>query len=221
MAELHLHGGAGWLIFAGTMSKSAMNLDFEKQGGLIPAVVQDADTRQVLMLGYMNAEAVEKTQREGKVTFYSRSKDRLWTKGETSGHFLHLIDMKEDCDADTLLLRVRPQGPTCHTGSDTCFDEDNAPRLGFLSELEAVIRDRHAHPQEGSYTTKLFNKGINKIAQKVGEEAVETVIEAKDDDEALFLNECADLLYHLMILLEAKGNRLHEVVAVLEARSKK
>ena len=198
-----------------------MTLDFDKQDGLIPAIIQDANTRQVLMLGYLNQEALEKTQREGKVTFYSRSKQRLWTKGETSGHFLHVVDIKADCDADTLLIRVKPQGPTCHTGSDTCFAEDNTAQLGFLSELGQIIADRHQHPKEGSYTTRLFEKGINKIAQKVGEEAVETVIEAKDDNAELFLNENADLLYHLLILLQAKGHTLNEVVDVLEQRNRK
>jgi phosphoribosyl-ATP pyrophosphohydrolase/phosphoribosyl-AMP cyclohydrolase len=195
-----------------------MNPDFDQPGGLIPAIIQDADTHQVLMLGYMDQAALAHTQETGKVTFFSRSKQRLWTKGETSGNFLHVVDIKADCDQDTLLVRARPQGPTCHTGSDTCFDETNHTPLGFLSQLQAVIQDRHAHPQEGSYTTSLFNRGINKMAQKVGEEAVEVVIEAKDDDTDLFLNECADLVYHLMILLEAKGHDLGEVVSVLEAR---
>lgn len=195
-----------------------MNLDFEKQGGLIPAIIQDADTAQVLMLGYMNQAALTQTQETGHVTFFSRSKQRLWTKGESSGHFLHLVELKADCDQDTLLVRARPQGPTCHTGSDTCFDEPNRHDLAFLHQLEQVIQDRHANPKEGSYTTKLFERGINKIAQKVGEEAVETVIEAKDDNDELFLNECADLVYHLMILLEAKGKRMGEVVEVLAGR---
>ena len=195
-----------------------LHLDFEKQGGLIPAIIQDADTAQVLMLGYMNQAALTQTRQSGKVTFFSRSKQRLWTKGESSGNFLHLVDLKADCDQDTLLVRVRPQGPVCHTGSDTCFDEVNRHELGFLRQLGRVIQDRHANPKEGSYTTKLFERGINKIAQKVGEEAVETVIEAKDDNDELFLNESADLLYHLMILLEAKGKSLGDVVEVLEGR---
>ncbi len=198
-----------------------MKLDFEKQGGLLPAIIQDASTRQVLMLGYLNEEALAKTEQEGIVTFFSRSKQRLWTKGETSGNFLKVVDIKGDCDADTLLIRVHPVGPVCHTGSDTCFDEDNEPRFGFLSDLTDIIADRHQNPTEGSYTTRLFEKGINKIAQKVGEEAVETVIEAKDDNAELFLNESADLMYHLLILLEAKGHSLREVVAVLEERNRK
>ncbi|MEM9985810.1 MAG: bifunctional phosphoribosyl-AMP cyclohydrolase/phosphoribosyl-ATP diphosphatase HisIE [Bacteroidota bacterium] len=198
-----------------------MQLNFDKTGGLIPAIIQDAHTRQVLMLGYMNEEAFQKTQAEGVVTFFSRSKQRLWTKGETSGNFLKLVEMKVDCDRDTLLVRVEPQGPTCHTGSDTCWDEENQPYFGFLSTLSELIKDRHQNPKEGSYTTRLFERGINKIAQKVGEEAVETVIEAKDDNADLFLNESADLLYHLLILLEAKGHSLAEVVGVLEERNKK
>lgn len=206
----------GLASFADEMTD--MNLDFEKQGGLIPAIIQDADTAQVLMLGYMNQAALTHTQETGKVTFFSRSKQRLWTKGESSGHFLYLVDLKADCDQDTLLVRARPQGPTCHTGSDTCFDEINRHDLAFLHQLEQVIQDRHANPKEGSYTTTLFERGINKIAQKVGEEAVETIIEAKDDNDELFLNECADLVYHLMILLEAKGKRMGDVVEVLAGR---
>ncbi len=198
-----------------------MQLNFDKVGGLIPAIIQDAQTRQVLMLGYMNEEAFKKTQAEGVVTFFSRSKGRLWTKGETSGNFLKLVDMKVDCDRDTLLVKVEPQGPTCHTGSDTCWDETNEAYFGFLSTLSELIKDRHQNPKEGSYTTRLFERGINKIAQKVGEEAVETVIEAKDDNADLFLNESADLLYHLLILLEAKGHSLAEVVGVLEERNRK
>ena len=193
-------------------------LNFQKGDGLIPAIVQDATTGQVLMLGYMNEEALARTRATGKVTFFSRSKQRLWTKGETSGHFLRLVSIKVDCDGDTLLVRARPQGPVCHTGTDTCFGEDNRSDLGFLLTLEGVIRDRHLHPKAGSYTTSLFERGINKIAQKVGEEAVEVVIEAKDHNEDLFKNECADLLYHLMILLEAKGTPLAEIVSVLETR---
>ncbi len=169
------------------------------------------------MLGYMNAEALQKTMEEKVVTFFSRSKNRLWTKGETSGNFLHVVEMTADCDNDTVLIKARPNGPTCHTGADTCFDEVNQPD-SFLWKLEKVIQDRKANPKEGSYTTSLFNRGINKVAQKVGEEAVELVIEAKDDNEALFLGEAADLLYHYLILLTAKGYQLQDVIDVLESR---
>lgn len=192
-------------------------LDFNKSDGLIPAIIQDATTGKVLMLGFMNAEALEKTIHEKIVTFFSRSKNRLWTKGETSGNFLHVLDIKADCDNDTLLIKARPDGPTCHTGADTCFDEVNQPDH-FLWKLEKVIQDRKANPKEGSYTTSLFQKGINKVAQKVGEEAVELVIEAKDDNKALFLGEAADLLYHYLILLTAKGFDLQDVIQVLESR---
>lgn len=198
-----------------------MKLDFDKQGGLIPAIVQDEDTNKVLMLGYMNQEAVEKTLEIQKVTFFSRSKQRLWTKGETSGNFLHFVSMKEDCDRDALLVKARPVGPVCHTGADTCFKETNPKgSIEFLHQLGATIHDRHVNPSEKSYTSKLFQRGINKVAQKVGEEAVEVVIEAKDNDKELFLNESADLLYHLMVLLEAKESSLYEVVKVLEERHK-
>ncbi len=194
-------------------------VNFEKnQDGLIPAIIQDADTRQVLMLGYMNQEALDKTRAEGKVTFFSRSKRRLWTKGETSGNFLNVREILEDCDNDTLLIRVHPVGPVCHTGSDTCFDEGNRGDVFFLETLGDVIRNRHEKMEEGSYTVSLFKKGINKIAQKVGEEAVETVIEAKDDNDELFHNEVADLMYHLLVLLEAKGTNLSNVVEVLKER---
>ncbi len=192
-------------------------LDFNKGDGLLPAIIQDAATDRVLMLGYMNKEALLKTQEEKVVTFYSRSKDRLWTKGESSGNFLHLVDIKADCDNDTLLVRVNPRGPVCHTGSDTCFDETNEEG-DFLRHLEQVIQHRKTNPQEGSYTTSLFNRGINKVAQKVGEEAVELIIEAKDDNEELFLNEAADLMYHYLVLLTAKGYRLADVMEVLEGR---
>lgn len=194
--------------------------DFKKSGGLIPAIVQDADTRKVLMLAYMNQDALEKTLADGIVTFFSRSKNRLWTKGETSGNFLQLIDWKLDCDQDTLLLHVRPKGPVCHTGSDTCFNESNTPK-DFLPQLEQIIRQRREEPTETSYTASLFQKGINKIAQKVGEEAVELVIEAKDNDETLFLNEAADLMFHYLVLLNAKGNRLQDVLDVLYERHQK
>lgn len=195
-------------------------IDFEKSGGLVPAIIQDEDTHQVLMLGYMNQAAFDKTLEENVITFYSRSKDRLWTKGETSGHFLHLVSWKVDCDQDTLLFRVHPQGPVCHTGSDTCFDEPNV-NLNFLEKLETVIRQRRDEPEgTASYTASLFRKGINKVAQKVGEEAVELVIEAKDDNETLFLGEAADLLFHYLVLLAAKGYALKDVVTVLQARNK-
>ncbi len=197
-----------------------MNIDFEKTGGLVPAIIQDVKTKNVLMLGYMNQEAVDKTLESGKVTFYSRSKNRLWTKGEESGNFLELVDMKVDCDNDTLLVQANPIGPTCHKGTDTCWGEDNTPNFSFISQLEKVIADRHDNPDEKSYTSSLFKKGINKVAQKVGEEAVEVVIEAKDDNEELFLNESADLLYHYLILLKAKGYQLRDVVKILEGRHK-
>ena len=196
-----------------------MTIDYSKHpDGLVPAIVQDAKTRTVLMLGYMNADAVAKTQETKQVTFFSRSKNRLWTKGEESGHFLTLVEMAVDCDNDTLLIQATPNGPTCHTGSDTCWDNENTANYGFLSALESIIADRKNNPTDKSYVASLFAKGINKIAQKVGEEAVETVIEAKDNDEGLFLNESADLLFHLMILLQAKGYALQDVVDVLEGR---
>lgn len=195
-------------------------LNFSKAAdGLLPAIIQDVSTRTVLMLGYMNEEALTKTQESGNVTFYSRSKKRLWTKGEESGNFLELVSIKEDCDQDTLLIQVKPKGPTCHKGSDTCWDSKNESSFGFLSELEATIKSRKENNSEESYVASLFRKGINKIAQKVGEEAIETVIEAKDDNEELFLNESADLLFHYMILLQAKGYTLTDIVSVLEGRS--
>lgn len=194
-------------------------LDFEKSNGLIPAIVQDADTLKVLMLGYMDQAALDKTRETGLVTFFSRSKNRLWTKGESSGNFLHLVAIKQDCDDDTLLVTAKPVGPVCHTGSDTCFDEENN-RPDFLSYLEKVIVDRKENPDERSYTASLFRKGINKVAQKVGEEAVELVIEAKDDNKDLFLNEAADLLYHYLVLLVAKGYRLEDVLDILRSRHK-
>ncbi|MEM9918066.1 MAG: bifunctional phosphoribosyl-AMP cyclohydrolase/phosphoribosyl-ATP diphosphatase HisIE [Bacteroidota bacterium] len=194
-------------------------LDFDKGGGLIPVVVQDAHTRRVLMLGYMNEEALQKTQQSGKVTFFSRSKNRLWTKGETSGHFLQLVDLSQDCDGDTILAQAIPHGPVCHTGADTCFDEIN-DGPSFLHHLEKVIEQRRDEPSEKSYTTSLFQKGMNKVAQKVGEEAVELVIEAKDDNKDLFMGEAADLMYHYLVLLAAKGYRLDEVIDVLKARHK-
>lgn len=196
-----------------------MTLDFEKGGGLVPVVIQHADSLHVLMLGYMNAEALEQTRREGKVTFFSRSKNRLWTKGESSGNFLWVSEMREDCDSDALLVKVRPEGPVCHTGAASCFREES-PK-GFLYELEQTIAQRIDSGAEDSYTSRLVQRGINKVAQKVGEEAVELVIEAKDNDPDLFKGEAADLLYHLLILLKAKGFSLEEVEAVLRARSKK
>ena len=197
-----------------------MKIDFDKnKDGLVPAIVQDATTKNVLMLGYMNEEALEKTKTSGKVTFYSRTKKRLWTKGEESGHFLNLAEMKVDCDNDTLLIQANPIGPTCHLGTDTCWGEDNLQNFGFLSELETIIKDRKENfkPNE-SYVASLFEKGINKIIQKVGEEAVEMVIEAKDSNTELFLNESADLLFHYLILLQAKGHNLKDVVEILRKR---
>lgn len=204
-----------------------MNIDFNKnQDGLVPVIIQDANTKNVLMLGYMNEEAFLKTNETKKVTFFSRSKNRLWTKGEESGNFLNLVDIKNDCDNDTLLISVIPQGPTCHKGTDTCWAEDNEPNFGFLSNLEGIIEKRkrmsEVEPElredKKSYVVSLFDEGINKIAQKVGEEAVETVIEAKDDNDELFLNESADLLFHYLILLQAKGFTLKDISKVLEER---
>ncbi|NJN26184.1 MAG: bifunctional phosphoribosyl-AMP cyclohydrolase/phosphoribosyl-ATP diphosphatase HisIE [Cyclobacteriaceae bacterium] len=197
-----------------------MNLNFEKGDGLVPAIIQDWSTGNVLMLGYMNEEALEKTQAEGKVTFYSRTKKRLWTKGETSGNFLMVKDMISDCDQDTLLIKAQPMGPTCHTGSDTCFNEQNQPNARFLHYLQDIIVERKNSSADKSYTKSLFDKGINKIAQKVGEEAVEIVIEAKDSNDHLFKNEAADLLFHLLVLLEAKNVKLEEVIQVLAGRHK-
>lgn len=196
-------------------------IDFQKSAdGLVPAIVQDAATSKVLMLGYMNREALDKTLAEGKVTFFSRSKQRLWTKGEESGNFLHLEEIRVDCDSDTLLIKAKPAGVVCHTGADTCWEEKNVSN-DFLAKLESIINDRKNNPTDESYTSKLFAKGINKIAQKVGEEAVEVVIEAKDDNEDLFLNESADLLFHYLVLLSAKGYQLADVLAVLEKRHSK
>lgn len=199
-----------------------MTIDFNKNNdGLVPAIIQDASTKNVLMLGYMNAEAYQKTKDTKLVTFFSRTKNRLWTKGEESGNVLHLVDIKLDCDNDTLLITVHPKGPTCHTGTDTCWAETNTTNYGFISHLEEVIEDRRLNfkPNE-SYVSSLFAKGINKIAQKVGEEAVEVVIEAKDNDDSLFLNESADLLFHYLMLLQAKGFKLNDVVNILKDREK-
>lgn len=194
-----------------------MNLQFEKYiDGLIPVIVQDYRTNKVLMLGFMNAEALEKTRELGKLTFFSRSKQRLWTKGETSGNFLLMKEILVDCDNDTLLIKAEPVGPVCHTGADTCFNEKN--ELDFLNELTNIIKSRFENRSEKSYTSGLFDKGINKVAQKVGEEAVELVIEAKDNNDDLFLNEAADLLFHYMILLQAKGFTLDDVKKVLAER---
>jgi phosphoribosyl-ATP pyrophosphohydrolase/phosphoribosyl-AMP cyclohydrolase len=198
-----------------------MEINFSKYSdGLVPAVVQDDQTGKVLMLGFLNQEAVDKTRQLGKVTFYSRSKKRLWTKGEESGHFLILKEIKLDCDQDSLLILAHPMGPVCHTGADTCWNEKNEPN-SFLNRLETVIKDRKANPEQNSYVSGLFEKGINKIAQKVGEEAVELVIEAKDTNETHFINEAADLLFHYLILLEAKGHNLNELVNVLQERHDK
>ena len=197
-----------------------MKIDFNKSSdGLVPAIIQDAITKNVLMLGYMNKEALQKTKSTKKVTFYSRTKKRLWTKGEESGNFLNLIDLKLDCDNDTLLIQVIPIGPTCHLGTDTCWSEDNLQNFGFLSQLEEIIENRRTnYKPEDSYVSYLFSKGINKMAQKVGEEAVEVVIEAKDSNPELFLNESADLLFHYLILLQAKGFALIDVVEILKKR---
>lgn len=198
-----------------------MELNFSKSpDGLLPAIIQDAKTKTVLMLGYINAAALEKTQTTGSVTFYSRSKQRLWTKGEESGNFLQLVDIKVDCDQDTLLIQALPQGPTCHKGTDTCWGEENKASYGFLTELENTIAQRKAANDDNSYVASLFRKGINKIAQKVGEEAVETVIEAMDNKDDLFLYESADLLFHYLILLQAKGYQLSDIVKTLEERKR-
>ena len=204
-----------------------MTINFDKSlDGLLPAVIQDADTGKVLMLGYMNREAYDKTVAENIVTFFSRSKQRLWTKGETSNNFLHVQDIRVDCDGDTLLVKANPAGPVCHTGADTCFEEVNQSRGipgrgNFLNYLQSIIHDRKINPSESSYTTTLFNRGINKIAQKVGEEAVELVIEAKDNNDDLFKGEAADLLFHFLVLLEQKNLDLDDIVAVLQSRHAK
>lgn len=200
-----------------------LTLDFDKMGnGLIPAIIQDAVTRNVLMLGFMNKEAYEKTIETGHVTFWSRTRQCLWTKGETSGHYLNLVSIKVDCDQDTLLVRVHPIGPTCHTGTDTCWGEENTPatssETAFLTELQDFIDRRHQEMPEGSYTTSLFNKGVSRIAQKVGEEALETVIEAVSGSNDKLKYEAADMLYHLVVLLTAKGMRVEDVVEELHKR---
>ncbi|MDW8848728.1 bifunctional phosphoribosyl-AMP cyclohydrolase/phosphoribosyl-ATP diphosphatase HisIE [Flavobacterium sp. MMLR14_040] len=198
-----------------------MNIDIKSSHGLIPAIIQDSETKNVLMLGYMNEESIQKTIETQKVTFFSRSKQRLWTKGEESGNFLNLVSIKNDCDGDTLLIQAKPVGPTCHTGAGTCWQEENKENYGFISDLENTIKIRRENADsEKSYVASLFEKGINKIAQKVGEEAVEVVIEAKDDNDDLFLSESADLLFHYLILLQAKGFQLNDVVDVLKKRQK-
>lgn len=205
-----------------------MKVDFNKnEDGLVPAIIQDNITKNVLMLGYMNEEALTKTEETGKVTFFSRTKRRLWTKGEESGNYLELVSFKNDCDNDTLLIMVNPQGPTCHKGTDTCWGEENASEFGFISKLESIIESRkklseippELREEKDSYVVSLFDAGMNKIAQKVGEEAIETVIEAKDENDELFLNESADLLFHYLILLRAKGFGLNDIVTVLEKRN--
>jgi len=200
-----------------------MTIDFNKNNdGLVPAIIQDATTKNVLMLGYMNAEALQVTKDTKKVTFFSRTKSRLWTKGEESGNFLNLVDIKLDCDKDTLLIQVNAVGPTCHKGTDTCWAETNDENFGFISKLESTIESRvKAGDSEKSYVASLFASGINKVAQKVGEEAVEVVIEAMDNNDNLFLSESADLLFHYLMLLQAKGYKLNDVVNVLKGREKK
>ncbi len=200
-----------------------MNIDFKKMGGLVPAIIQDADTGKVLMLGFMNEEAYQKTKETGKVTFWSRSRNCLWTKGETSGNYLEVVEILLDCDQDTLLIKAHPYGPTCHTGADTCWGEENTESTGknpllFLSELSDFIEKRHREMPEGSYTTKLFSSGINKIAQKVGEEALETVIEATNGTGDNLIYEAGDLLYHLIVMLTDKGLRIEDVAEELHRR---
>ena len=198
-----------------------MKIDFDKMNGLVPAIIQDADTKTVLMLGFMNEEAYNKTLETKKVTFYSRSRQCLWTKGEESGHFLHLVDIKNDCDNDTLLIRVHPEGPTCHTGTDTCWAEKNeANPLLFLSELQNFIEKRHEEMPAGSYTTSLFKDGLNRMAQKVGEEALEAVIEAVNGTDERLIYEASDMFYHLIVLLTSKGLRIEDIAAELKKRHK-
>ena len=198
--------------------ETQQNIDFSKLNGLVPAVIQDAQTNKVLMLGFMNEEAYAKTVELGKVTFFSRTKNRLWTKGEESGNFLHVVEILSDCDNDTLLIKVNPAGPTCHTGSDTCWDEVNKNEIGFLSYLQDFIEKRKKEMPEGSYTTSLFEKGTRKITQKVGEEAVETIIGAMANDDENMIYEAGDLLYHLIVMLTHKGYRIEDVVAELKKR---
>ena len=197
-----------------------MKLDFEKMGGLIPAIIQDKYTGKVLMLGFMNEEALAKTEETGKVTFFSRTKNRLWTKGETSGNFLEVCEILQDCDNDTLLIKAKPAGPVCHTGNDTCFGEINAADITFLSYLQDFIIRRKEEMPEGSYTTALFKKGVNRMAQKVGEEGVETVIEATNGTDEGLIYEASDLIYHLIVLLTSKGHRIEELANELKKRHK-
>lgn len=197
-----------------------MDLDFDKMQGLIPAIIQDDRTKNVLMLGFMNREAFDKTVATGKVTFYSRTKGRLWTKGEESGNFLNVVSIKEDCDRDTLLIKVNPVGPVCHTGSDTCFDQSNDMGVEFLAYLQEFICRRYEEMPEGSYTTSLFRKGVNRMAQKVGEEAVETVIEATNGTDDRLIYEASDLIYHLIVLLTSKGLRIEDLAKELASRHK-
>ncbi|HNZ36293.1 MAG: Phosphoribosyl-ATP pyrophosphatase [Candidatus Marinimicrobia bacterium ADurb.Bin030] len=198
-----------------------MNIDFTKNNGLLPAIIQDEKTGKVLMLGYMNRESYEKTRATGRVTFFSRSRQALWTKGETSGNFLEVKEILSDCDGDTLLIKVKPTGPTCHTGADTCFNEKNIAEKPFIFELEEIIRDRRNNPKPGSYTNKLFDAGDERIAQKVGEEATEVVIDAVTGNEMRLPEEVADLLYHLLVLLVAKDVALDDIMNVLEKRHRK
>ncbi len=197
-----------------------MDIDFEKMGGLVPAIIQDNVTRKVLMLGFMNKEAYQKTVETGKVTFWSRTRNCLWTKGETSGNFLNVKEILLDCDKDTLLIKARPEGPVCHTGADTCWNEQNSVDLNFLSYLQDFIDRRHKEMPEGSYTTSLFKSGVNRMAQKVGEEAVETVIEATNGTDDRLIYEASDLIYHLIVLLTSKGHRIEELAAELVKRHK-
>ena len=196
------------------------DINFDKGNGLVPAIIQDNKTKKVLMLGYMNRESFKKTRESGLVTFYSRSRQDIWTKGETSGNYLHVKDILIDCDQDTLLVLASPDGPVCHTGKDTCFDQENLAGIDFIDHLQSVINDRKANMPEGSYTTKLFEKGTGRIAQKVGEEAVETVIGALGEDDDSFLNEAADLVYHLLVLLTQKGYGIKNVARILSERHK-
>ena len=197
-----------------------MDIDFEKMGGLVPAIVQDNVTRKVLMLGFMNKEAYDKTVETGKVTFWSRTRNCLWTKGETSGNFLNVKEILMDCDQDTLLIKARPDGPVCHTGADTCWNEQNSVDLNFLSYLQDFIERRYKEMPDGSYTTSLFKSGVNRMAQKVGEEAVETVIEATNGTDDRLIYEASDLIYHLIVLLTSKGHRIEELAAELVKRHK-
>ena len=201
------------------MTNNIVTIDFDKMGGLVPAIVQDARTKNVLMLGFMNREAYDKTCETGLVTFWSRTRQTLWTKGETSGNHLRLVSMAVDCDNDTLLVMALPQGPVCHTGTDTCWGQSNTlSPLAFLGELQDFIERRHAEMPEGSYTTRLFRDGVNKMAQKVGEEAIETVIEATAGSNSQLVYEASDLIYHLMVLLTAKGLRIDDIAAELQQR---